>query len=214
MVIVGLTGSIGMGKSETAKMFRALGIPVYDADAAVHKLYAPGGPAVDPLEAAFPGVTGENGVDREKLAKRVLGDAEALKKLERIVHPLVGIAQLEFLQQAAAANTAVVVIDVPLLYETGGEKRVDCVVVVSAPYELQRQRVLERPGQSEEKFQAILSKQVSDAEKRRRADFIIESDKGLEAALQQVKHIIPRLQTWPAKAWAERVAELENRKQS
>ena len=214
MVIVGLTGSIGMGKSETAKMFRSLGIAVYDADAAVHKLYAPGGPAVAPLEAAFPGVTDENGVDREKLAKRVLGDAEALKKLERIVHPLVGVAQLEFLQQAAAANTEVVVIDVPLLYETGGEKRVDCVVVVSAPYELQRQRVLERPGQSEEKFQAILSKQVSDAEKRRRADFIIESDKGLEAALQQVKQIIPRLQAWPAKAWAGRVAELENRKQN
>ena len=214
MVIVGLTGSIGMGKSETAKMFRALGIAVYDADAAVHQIYAPGGAAVAPLEQAFPGVTGDNGVDREQLAKRVLGDGEALKKLERIVHPLVGLEQQKFLQQQADAGADIVVIDVPLLYETGGEKRVDCVVVVSAPYELQRQRVLARPGQSEEKFQAILAKQVSDAEKRRRADFVIESDKGLEAALEQVKAIVPRLKSWPAKAWAARQAEMQNRKQN
>lgn len=201
MVIVGLTGSIGMGKSETAKMFRQLGVRVYDADAAVHGVYAPGGPAVAPLEAAFPGVTGAQGVDREALAKLVLNDAAALKQLESIVHPLVGQAQRDFLTQAANDGVELVVIDVPLLYETGGEKRVDCVVVVSAPYELQRSRVLERPGQSEEKFQAILAKQVSDAEKRRRADFVIDSSNGIEAAFDQVKAILPRLAAWPAKVW-------------
>lgn len=201
MVIVGLTGSIGMGKSETAKMFRQLGVAVYDADAAVHGIYAPGGSAVAPLEAAFPGVTGAAGVDREALAKRVLNDAAALKKLESIVHPLVGQVQREFLKQAASEGAEIVIIDVPLLYETGGEKRVDCVVVVSAPYELQRQRVLERPGQSEEKFQSILAKQVSDEEKRRRANFIIDSSNGIDAAFEQVKAILPQLKIWPAKVW-------------
>ncbi len=201
MVIVGLTGSIGMGKSETAKMFRQLGVAVYDADAAVHGIYAPGGPAVAPLEAAFPGVTGAAGVDREALAKRVLNDPAALKKLESIVHPLVGQVQRDFLINAAAGGAELIIIDVPLLYETGGEKRVDCVVVVSAPYELQRQRVLERPGQSEEKFQSILAKQVSDEEKRRRANFIIDSSNGIDAAFEQVKTILPQLKKWPAKVW-------------
>lgn len=214
MLIVGLTGSIGMGKSETAKMFRALGVPVYDADAAVHKIYAPGGLAVAPLEAAFPGVTGAGGVDREALAQRVLGDAKALKKLESIVHPLVRLQQLEFLQQAAQAGSEIVVIDVPLLYETGGESQVDCVVVVSAPYETQRQRVLARPGQSEEKFQAILSKQISDEEKRRRADFVIGTDQGLEAAMQQVREILPRLRQWPAKVWRVRAKQAATERQN
>lgn len=214
MLIVGLTGSIGMGKSETAKMFRALGVPVYDADAAVHKIYAPGGPAVAPLEAAFPGVTGASGVDREALAQRVLGDAKALKKLESIVHPLVRLQQLEFLQQAARAGSEIVVIDVPLLYETGGESQVDCVVVVSAPYQTQRQRVLARPGQSEEKFQAILSKQISDEEKRRRADFVIDTDQGLEAAMQQVREILPHLARWPAKVWRARVKQAATERQN
>ena len=201
MVIVGLTGSIGMGKSETARMFRELGVPVYDADAAVHAIYAPGGPAVAPLEEAFPGVTGENGVDRDELAKRVLKDKEALRRLESIVHPLVGLEQIKFLQAAADSGADIVVVDVPLLFETGGEERVDCVVVVSAPYELQRQRVLERPGMTEEKFQAIYAKQVPDAEKRSRADFIVESDKGLEAAFAQVRFLLPELRKVPAHIW-------------
>lgn len=204
MVIVGLTGSIGMGKSETAKMFRRLGIAVYDADAAVHGIYAPGGSAVAPIEEAFPGVTGPNGVDRDALAKRVLNDPAALKKLESIVHPLVGLEQQKFLAQAAAEKAEMIVIDVPLLYETGGQKRVDCVVLVSAPYELQRERVLERPGMSEEKFQSILAKQVPDAQKREQADYIIDSSKGLEAAMAQVEALIPLLRKVPARAWAQR----------
>ncbi|MCK9993572.1 MAG: dephospho-CoA kinase [Alphaproteobacteria bacterium] len=204
MVIVGLTGSIGMGKSETAKMFRRLGIAVYDADAAVHGIYAPGGSAVAPIEEAFPGVTGPNGVDRDALAKRVLNDPAALKKLESIVHPLVGLEQQKFLAQAAAEKAEMIVIDVPLLYETGGQKRVDCVVLVSAPYELQRERVLERPGMSEEKFQSILAKQVPDAHKREQADYIIDSSKGLEAAMAQVEALIPLLRKVPARAWAQR----------
>lgn len=204
MVIVGLTGSIGMGKSETAKMFRRLGIAVYDADAAVHGIYAPGGSAVAPIEEAFPGVTGPNGVDRDALAKRVLNDPAALKKLESIVHPLVGLEQQKFLAQAAAEKAEIIVIDVPLLYETGGQKRVDCVVLVSAPYELQRERVLARPGMSEEKFQSILAKQVPDAQKREQADYIIDSSKGLEAAMAQVEALIPLLRKVPARAWAQR----------
>lgn len=204
MVIVGLTGSIGMGKSETAKMFRRLGIAVYDADAAVHGIYAPGGSAVAPIEEAFPGVTGPNGVDRDALAKRVLNDPAALKKLESIVHPLVGLEQQKFLAQAAAEKAEIIVIDVPLLYETGGQKRVDCVVLVSAPYEMQRERVLARPGMSEEKFQSILAKQVPDAQKREQADYIIDSSKGLEAAMAQVEALIPLLRKVPARAWAQR----------
>jgi len=204
MVIVGLTGSIGMGKSETAKMFRRLGIAVYDADAAVHAIYAPGGPAVAPIEAAFPGVTGSDGVNRELLAKQVLNDATALKKLESIVHPLVGLEQQKFLEQAAAENLEMIVIDVPLLYETGGQKRVDCVVLVSAPYELQQERVLARPGMSEEKFQSILAKQVPDAEKRAQADYIIDSSQGIEHAMAQVEALIPLLKKAPAKAWDQR----------
>ena len=207
MIIAGLTGSIGMGKSETAKMFRALGIPVYDADAAVHAIYAPGGSAVAPVEAAFPGVTNANGVDRDALAKRVLNDPAALKKLEAIVHPLVGLEQQKFLEQAAAENRELIVIDVPLLYETGGQKRVDCVVLVSAPYELQRERVLARPGMSEEKFQSILAKQVTDAQKRQLADYIIDSSQGLESAMAQVAALIPLLKKVPARAWASRLRE-------
>lgn len=207
MVIVGLTGSIGMGKSETAKIFRTLGIPVYDADAAVHAIYAPGGSAVAPIEAAFPGVTNVNGVDREALAKLVLNDAAALKKLESIVHPLVGLEQQKFLQQAAADKADIIVIDVPLLYETGGQKRVDCVVLVSAPYELQRERVLARSGMHEEKFQAILAKQVPDAEKRQQADYIIDSSQGIEPAMAQVRALIPLLKKVPARAWAARLRD-------
>jgi dephospho-CoA kinase len=194
MLLIGLTGSIGMGKSETAKMFAAEGIPVYDADAEVHKLYQPGGAAVAPLEKAFPGVVVDGAVDRALLSKQVIGNPDALKELEKIVHPLVGGANRAFLEKAAADGAAMVLLDIPLLFETGGRERVDVIVVVSAPYELQRERVLARPEMTEEKFADIFAKQVSDADKRAGADFIVESDKGLDHARAQVKSIIAALQ--------------------
>lgn len=193
MLLIGLTGSIGMGKSETAKMFAAEGIPVYDADAEVHKLYEKGGAAVDPIGEAFPGVVRDGAVDRALLSKEVIGDPDALKKLESIVHPLVGQVNRAFLEKAAKDGAEMVVLDIPLLFETGGRDRVDVIVVVSAPYELQRQRVLERPDMTEEKFQDILAKQVSDADKRASADYIVESDKGLDHARDQVRAIIADL---------------------
>jgi dephospho-CoA kinase len=193
MLLIGLTGSIGMGKSETAKMFAAEGVPVYDADAEVHKLYAPGGAAVAPLEEAFPGVVKDGAVDRTLLSKEVIGNPDALKKLESIVHPLVGQANRAFLENAVKAGAEMVLLDIPLLFETGGRERVDVIVVVSAPYELQRERVLARPDMSEEKFEEIFAKQVSDADKRAGADYIVESDKGLEYARAQVRDIIADL---------------------
>ena len=193
MLLIGLTGSIGMGKSETAKMFAAEGVPVYDADAEVHKLYAPGGAAVAPLEEAFPGVVKDGAVDRTFLSKEVIGNLEALKKLESIVHPLVGQANRAFLENAAKDGAEMVLLDIPLLFETGGRERVDVIVVVSAPYELQRERVLARPDMTAEKFEEIFAKQVSDADKRAGADYIVESDKGLEHARAQVRDIIADL---------------------
>ncbi len=193
MLLIGLTGSIGMGKSETAKMFAAEGVPVYDADAEVHKLYAPGGAAVAPLEEAFPGVVKDGAVDRALLSKEVIGKPEALKRLESIVHPLVGQANRAFLENAVKDGAEMVLLDIPLLFETGGRERVDVIVVVSAPYELQRERVLARPDMSEEKFEEIFAKQVSDADKRAGADYIVESDKGLEHARAQVRKIIADL---------------------
>lgn len=198
MIIVGLTGSIGMGKSETAKMFRRLDIPVYDADAAVHALYAPGGAAVAPIAEAFPGVVTAGGVDRQALGARVLNDRAALARLEAIVHPLVGQAQAAFLDQAQAEGRDIVVLDVPLLFETGGSARVDVTVVVSAPPEVQRDRVLARPGMTADKFEAILAKQVPDADKRARADFIIDTSRGLDPAFDQVKVVIDRLRAQAA----------------
>lgn len=194
MLLIGLTGSIGMGKSETAKMFVAHGVPLYDADAAVHKIYAPGGAAVAPLSEAFDGILDEQGgVDREALSKHVLGNAEAMKKLEEIVHPLVGKEQLDFITQNIENKTPMVVLDIPLLFETGGKARVDVIVVVSAPYELQRERVLNRPGMTAEKFEAIHAKQVVDEEKRAGADFVIDTNKGLDHAEQEVVDIIAAL---------------------
>ncbi len=193
MLLIGLTGSIGMGKSETAKMFAAEGVPVYDADAEVHKLYAPGGAAVAPLDEAFPGVVKDGAVDRTLLSKQVIGNPEALKKLESIVHPLVGEANRAFLENAAKDGADMVLLDIPLLFETGGRERVDVIVVVSAPYELQRERVLARPDMTEEKFDEIFAKQVSDADKRAGADYIVESDKGLDHARAQVREIIADL---------------------
>lgn len=193
MLLIGLTGSIGMGKSETAKMFAKLGVPVYDADAAVHRLYAKGGAAVTPLAEAFPQVIVDGAVDRAALSRAVIGLPEEMKKLEAIVHPLVGQAQIAFLKKAQAEGHHAVVLDIPLLYETGGETRVDVVVVVSAPYHLQQQRVLARPDMDMAKFAAIHAKQVPDAEKRARADFVIETDKGLDHAFEEVKSVVEAL---------------------
>lgn len=206
MLLIGLTGSIGMGKSETAKMFAALGVPVYDADAAVHAIYAKGGAAVEAIRAEFPGVIIDDAVDRVALSREVLGMPERMKKLESIVHPLVGMAQLEFLRKAVEEKHHMVLLDIPLLYETGGESRVDVVVVVSAPYHIQETRVMARPGMDMAKFAAIHAKQVPDAEKRKRADFIVESDKGLDHAFGQVKAIVETLKTRQGKVLGDRLS--------
>jgi len=194
MLLIGLTGSIGMGKSETAKMFARLGVPVYDADAAVHALYAKGGAAIEPLSKAFPHVIVNGAVDRQALARAVLGLPDEMKRLEAIVHPLVGAAQIEFLKSKKAEGHKAVLLDIPLLYETGGETRVDVVVVVSAPFHIQEQRVLARDGMDAAKFAAIHAKQVPDVEKRKRADFVIDTDKGLEHAFDSVKSVIAALE--------------------
>jgi dephospho-CoA kinase len=195
MLILGLTGSIGMGKSTTSKMFQDEGVPVYDADAAVHALYAAGGAAVAPVEAAFPGVVTNGAIDRAKLSAQVVGDPEALAKLETIVHPLVGADRIGFFEQAKAQGHEIVVLDIPLLFETGGEKKVDKVVVVSAPADIQRERVLARPEMTPEKFEAILARQTPDAEKRARADFVIDTGQGLEPARRQVRDLLTLLRT-------------------
>jgi dephospho-CoA kinase len=188
MLVLGLTGSIGMGKSATAALFRAEGIRVYDADAAVHALYR--GAAAPLIEAAFPGTVKDGAVDRTLLGARVLGDAAALKKLESIVHPLVGGVRDVFLTEARAAGAEIVVLDIPLLFETGGERTVDAVVLVSAPETVQKARVLARPGMTPEKLDAIMAKQMPDAEKRRRAHFIIDTGRGFRAAEIQVRAVL------------------------
>ena len=191
MIVLGLTGSIGMGKSTTAKMFAEAGVPVHDSDEAVHRLYS--GAAAPLVEAAFPGTVVDGVVDRARLGARVLGDAAALKRLEAIIHPLVRADADAFLAMHRNAGESIAVLDIPLLFETGGRGRVDKVVVVTAPTEIQRQRVLARPGMTEEKLEAILAKQVPDAEKRRLADFVIDTGQGLEAARAAVATIIAEL---------------------
>jgi dephospho-CoA kinase len=189
--ILGLTGSIGMGKSAVAAMFQGLGVPVFDADAAVHELQGPGGPLLPAIEAEFPGTTGPQGVDRQKLGAAVFGNAERLKVLEGIVHPAVAAMRRQFLKDHHAQP--LVVFDIPLLFEKGGNAGVDAVLVVSAGPEAQRARVLARPGMTEEKFEKILALQVPDAEKRRRADFIIDTGTSLAEtrhAVQQLVHAI------------------------
>jgi dephospho-CoA kinase len=195
MFILGLTGSIGMGKSTTAKMFAEEGVPVHDADAAVHRLYE--GEAVAPIESAFPGTTAGGKVNREKLGQRILGDELAMKRLEHIVHPLVRQAEERFLNEAQEKGAKVALLDIPLLYETAGDKRCDAVVVVSAPADIQRVRAFERPGMSEDKFAAILAKQTPDTEKRRRADFVVDTSKGLEPARAQVRDILQTIVKMP-----------------
>jgi dephospho-CoA kinase len=195
MIILGLTGSIGMGKSTTSTMFQDEGVPVYDADAAVHALYASGGAAVGPVEAAFPGVVVDGAIDRARLGAAVLGDSEALAVLESIVHPLVGAHRIGFFEDARDQGADIVVLDIPLLFETNGHKKVDKVVVVSAPADVQRQRVLARPGMDVAKFEAILARQTPDAEKRERADFVIDTGNGLDHARQQVRDLLSRLRS-------------------
>ena len=195
MFILGLTGSLGMGKSATAKMFAEQGVPVHDADAVVHRLYE--AEATPLIEAAFPGTTARGRVDRDKLSQRVLGDTAAVKKLEAIVHPLVRTAETRFLAEAERNGASVAVLDIPLLFETGGEKRCDAVVVVSAPPDVQRDRVAERSGMTEQKFAAILAKQMPDADKRARADFVVDTSKGFDSARAQVRDILARIATMP-----------------
>jgi dephospho-CoA kinase len=190
MIVLGLTGSIGMGKSTTAQMFREAGVPVWDADAAVHQLYSQGGAAVGPVNEAFRGVVKDGAVDRAALAEALKQDAAAWKKLEAIVHPLTRASQQAFLRKALETNERAVVLDIPLLMETGQDKFMDAVVVVSAPAGVQRARVLERPGMTEERFAAILAKQTPDAEKRNRADFVINTGLGLDEARRQVRAIL------------------------
>lgn len=187
-MIVGLTGSIGMGKSTVAAMFAEEGVPVFDADACVHQLQGPGGALVEAIEAAFPGTTGPAGVNRSRLGARVLGDDPAMKRLEAIVHPAVGDARKAFLLDHA--NAPLVVFDIPLLFETGGEARVDKVVVVSAPADIQRARVLARPGMTEAKFAQILARQLPDANKRARADFVIPTGGTLAETRAEVRRVI------------------------
>lgn len=197
MKIIGLTGSIGMGKSTTAAMFREAGIPVYDADAEVHKAYDVGGAAVEPVGAAFPGVVKDGRVDREELRKRVLGNPEALKVLNGIVHPIVGRARAAVFEEAEAKGADMVVLDVPLIFETGGEKNMHKVIVVSAPAEMQRARVLAREGMTPERLDAILAQQVPDAEKRARADYVVDTGQGLDHAREQVAAILADLRAAP-----------------
>lgn len=193
MLIIGLTGSIGMGKSTVANRFRALGVPVCDADAEVHKLYAAGGAAVAPIEAAFPGTTGATGVDRQKLGANLLADPSGFKRLEAIVHPLVFQAERAFLHDSQRAGATIAVLEIPLLFETGGDARVDVTVVVSAPAAVQRQRVLERPGMTAEKLDQILSRQWPDERKRAKADFIVDTGTTIPQTEQQIDMLVERL---------------------
>lgn len=188
MIVLGLTGSIGMGKSTTAQLFAEAGVPVYDADAAVHRLYE--GEAVGAIEAAFPGTTANGKVDRNRLSARVVHNSAAMKRLEEIVHPMLGTSRQKFLQDAESSGAPVAVVDVPLLFETGGEKRVDAVVVVTTSSELQRERILARPNMTEEKLAAILARQMPDTEKRKRAHFVVDTSHGLDPVRARIRDIL------------------------
>ena len=194
MLKVALTGSIGMGKSTVGKMFAAMGVPLFDADATVHALYQKGGAAVAPLRVAFPEAVIDDAVDRAILSRLVLGRPNEIAKLEAIVHPLVGERRRQFLDEAAAQGAPFVVLDIPLLFEGGGQSRVDKVIVVSAPASMQRARVLARPDMTEKKFEAILARQVPDAEKRRQADFIIDTGVTLAETEMQVRDLVAQLE--------------------
>jgi len=209
MMIVGLTGSIGMGKSTAARMLRQMGIPVYDADAAVHALQAPGGAALPAIEAAFPGVVNGGVLDRQALGARVFGNRQALRRLEGIVHPLVARRQRAFVRRAAQRGEKLVVLDIPLLFEGLGERRVDATLVVSAPAFLQRNRVMARPGMTADRLAGILRQQVPDAVKRRKADIVIPTGLGLAPTRAALAKAVARLKrrpgrAWPASPWREK----------
>ena len=195
MIIVGLTGSIGMGKSTTAKLFAEAGVPVYDADATVHQLYE--GEAAPAIEAAFPGTTADGKVDRQKLSARVVHDPAAMKQLEQIVHPMLGASRQKFFEDAERAGAPVTVVDVPLLYETGGEKRVDAVVVVTTTPENQRARIMARGTMTSEALDSILARQLPDAEKRKRADFVVDTSDGLDPVRAQIRDILQQVVKMP-----------------
>ena len=195
MFLIGLTGSIGMGKSTTAKLFAEAGVPVYDADAMVHTIY--NGEAAPAIEAAFPGTTQNGKVDRQKLSAKVVHDAQAMTRLEAIVHPMLRSHQQEFLTEAEASGATVAVLDVPLLLETGGERRVDAVVVVSTTPDVQRERILGRDGMTPDKLDAILARQMADAEKRKRADFLVDTSHGLDPVRAQIRDILREVAKMP-----------------
>ena len=195
MRILGLTGSIGMGKSTTAKLFTEAGVPVYDADAAVHKVYE--GEAAPAIEAAFPGTTAGGKVDRAKLSAKVVHDPAAIKQLEQIVHPMLGASRKKFLDEAERSGVPVVVMDIPLLFETGGEKRVDAVVVVTTSPEAQRERILARGTMTNEALDAILARQLPDAEKRKRADFVVDTSHGLDPVRTAIRDILAEVVKMP-----------------
>jgi dephospho-CoA kinase len=195
MRVLGLTGSIGMGKSTTAKLFAEAGVPVYDADATVHQIYE--GEAAPAIEAAFPGTTVDGKVDRSKLSAKVLHDPAAIKRLESIVHPMLRAYHQKFLEEAERSGAAVAVMDVPLLFETGGDKRVDAVVVVTTSPELQRERILARGTMTNETLDSILSRQMPDAEKRRRADFVVDTSHGLEPVRARIRDILAQVVKLP-----------------
>ena len=195
MLILGLTGSIGMGKSTTAKLFAEAGVPVYDADAAVHKIYQ--GEAAPAIEAAFPGTTANGKVDRAKLSAKVVHDPAAIRQLEQIVHPMLGASRQKFLDDAERSGAAVVVMDIPLLFETGGEKRVDAVVVVTTAPESQRERILARGTMTNEALDAILARQLPDAEKRKRADFVVDTSHGLDPVRAAIRDILAEVVKMP-----------------
>jgi dephospho-CoA kinase len=195
MLVLGLTGSIGMGKSTTAKLFAEAGVPVYDADATVHQIYE--GEAAPLIEAAFPGTTVDGKVDRARLSEQVVGNDVAMKRLEHIVHPLLGAYHRKFLDDAERSGAPVALVDVPLLYETGGEKRVDAVVVVTTDPEQQRRRILARDNMTPEKLDAILARQLPDAEKRKRADFVVDTSHGLEPVRIRISEILREAATMP-----------------
>jgi len=197
MFILGLTGSIGMGKSTTANFFREAGVPVHDSDAVVHRLYE--GEAVAAVEAAFPGVTVDGRIDRGKLTEKLVGQPGAIKQLESIVHPLVRAVSERFISEQEARGARVIVLDIPLLLETGGEKRCDAVVVVSAPAEVQRARVLKRPGMTAERLDALLARQMSDAEKQARAHFVVDSSRSFDSARAQVHGILRAVASLPGR---------------
>ncbi|MFL6792891.1 MAG: dephospho-CoA kinase [Bradyrhizobium sp.] len=195
MLILGLTGSIGMGKSTTAKLFEEAGVPVYDADAAVHSIYQ--GEAAPAIEAAFPDTTLDGKVDRAKLSAKVVHDPAAIKQLEQIVHPMLGASRHKFLDDAERSGAPVVVMDIPLLYETGGEKRVDAVVVVTTSAENQRERIMARGTMTKEALDAILARQMPDAEKRKRADFVVDTSHGLDPVRAQIRDILKQVAKMP-----------------